>query len=74
MFFTEISLCMRDIVHQLYGVLGCSHLHLFRYSILPALSSKGLVYAKIKAGPFNGDSFLQYIEELFEHMNLYPAL
>jgi hypothetical protein len=69
----EISLRAWDTVCWLHIVVQYWYSCLFRYTMLPALSSEGLIYAKVKAGPFNGDSFLQYIEEVLEHMNPYPA-
>ncbi|KAF9780466.1 hypothetical protein BJ322DRAFT_1011813 [Thelephora terrestris] len=40
---------------------------------LRAQRSEGLVYTKIIVGPYDGDSFVRYIENLVEHMNPYPA-
>ncbi|KAF9787101.1 hypothetical protein BJ322DRAFT_1003074 [Thelephora terrestris] len=56
-------------------VSNCRYLALYspRYTMLPALSSEGLVYTKIIVGPYDGDSFVRYIENLVEHMNPYPA-
>ena len=44
-----------------------------RFTLLPALSSKGPIYAEIKNGPHNGESFLQYLDNLLLHMNEYPT-
>ena len=41
--------------------------------LLPALSSKGPIYAEIKIGPHNGESYLEYLDNLPLHMNTYPA-
>jgi hypothetical protein len=46
----------------------------FRYSLLPALCSDGIIYCDIKVGAYDGSSFFSYIEELLKHMNPWPAL
>jgi DDE superfamily endonuclease len=45
----------------------------FRFSLLPALSQEGIIYSDIRMGSYDGDSFLEYLEGLLEHMNPYPA-
>lgn len=56
------------------------HVHCFgtttdsrRFTLLPALSSEGPIYAEVKIGPHNGESFLKYLDNLLLHMNAYPA-
>ena len=44
-----------------------------RFTLLPTLSSEGPIYAEIKVGPHNGESFLEYLDNLLLHMNPYPA-
>lgn len=46
---------------------------LARYSILPALSLDGLLYSDVRAGSFDGDGFLEFLDGLLEFMNPYPA-
>ncbi|KIJ22971.1 hypothetical protein M422DRAFT_196484, partial [Sphaerobolus stellatus SS14] len=44
----------------------------FMYSLLPALCSDGIIYADIRKGAYNGPAFIQYIEDLLDHMNPKP--
>lgn len=46
---------------------------LFRYSILPALTTQGMIYSKIKLGSYDGDTFTDYIAKLLLQMNPWPA-
>ncbi|KAJ7202543.1 hypothetical protein GGX14DRAFT_370262 [Mycena pura] len=48
-------------------------LFLHRYSLLPALSTEGIIYSHIKTGGYNGDQFLLWLEGLLQVMNRYPA-
>jgi len=41
--------------------------------MLPAILAKGLIYEHIKVGSYNGDEFLQWLEDLLVIMNPYPA-
>lgn len=44
-----------------------------RYSILPALTLDGILYAQIVPGSFNGNTFKIFLEGLLECMNPYPG-
>ncbi|KAJ7189359.1 hypothetical protein GGX14DRAFT_306688, partial [Mycena pura] len=44
-----------------------------RYSLLPALTTDGIIYSHIKTGGYNGDQFLLWLEGLLAVMNPYPA-
>lgn len=44
-----------------------------RYSILPALTTEGIIYSHITVGSYDGDKFLQWLAGLLEIMNPYPA-
>ncbi|KAJ7638059.1 hypothetical protein B0H17DRAFT_960905 [Mycena rosella] len=39
----------------------------------PALSTESIIYSHIKAGGYNGDQFLLWLEGLAAVMNPYPA-
>jgi transposase len=43
------------------------------YSILPALTSEGIIYSDIKIGSWDGEHFLEFLDGLLEHMNPFPA-
>jgi hypothetical protein len=45
-----------------------------RFSILPALTLDGIICSSIELGAFNGDTFLDFITELLQEMNPYPAV
>ncbi|KAJ7580330.1 hypothetical protein C8J56DRAFT_735977, partial [Mycena floridula] len=45
----------------------------FRYSLLPALTLDGVIYCQVKAGGYNGDEFMDWLEGLLEIMNPFPA-
>lgn len=45
----------------------------FRYSILPALSLDGMLFASIVEGSFNATLFTEFIELLLDRMNPYPG-
>jgi len=44
-----------------------------RYSVLPALSLEGIIYATIKQGSFDGEAFITFLRGLLPRMNPYPA-
>jgi hypothetical protein len=44
-----------------------------RYSLLPAITSTGIIYCEVKKGGYDGDSFLRWLEGLLDRMNPYPA-
>ena len=44
----------------------------FRFSLLPALSSDGIIFSDIREGTYNGVAFIEYIEHLLAHMNPWP--
>lgn len=43
------------------------------YSLLPALSLDGIIYSTIKEGSFDGSAFTDFITNLLEVMQPYPA-
>jgi DDE superfamily endonuclease len=42
-------------------------------SVLPAITTEGIIYSHIKEGSYNGDQFLVWLEGLLQRMNPYPA-
>ncbi|KIO15672.1 hypothetical protein M407DRAFT_86870, partial [Tulasnella calospora MUT 4182] len=48
-------------------------LHLFRHSLLPTLSLDGILYTQIVEGSFTGESFLNFVLNLLEHMQPFLA-
>lgn len=44
-----------------------------RYSLLPALSFDGMLWAKVVEGSFTSDLFYEFIEELLTRMAPFPA-
>ncbi|KAJ3719076.1 hypothetical protein DFJ43DRAFT_980232, partial [Lentinula guzmanii] len=44
-----------------------------RYSMLPALTTDGIIYSHIKLGGYSGDEFLTWLSGLLEVMNPYPS-
>jgi hypothetical protein len=44
-----------------------------RYSILPAITTSGIIYSHIKTGSYNGEQFLDWLEGLLQVVNPYPA-
>lgn len=44
-----------------------------RFSILPALSLDGFLFASIVEGSYNAALFAEFIETLLEHMNPFPG-
>jgi len=65
----------RSMGHAPKGSRACKHTYFQRgdrFSILPALSLRGIIHVNITRGSFNGDSFLAYIGELVNVMNPYP--
>lgn len=46
---------------------------MFSYSVLPAISTSGIIYSHIKIGGYNGDDFLLWLEGLLGQMNRYPS-
>lgn len=44
-----------------------------RYSLLPAITTDGIIYSHIKVGGYNGEQFLEYLDGLTCQMNPYPA-
>ena len=45
----------------------------FRYSLLPALSSEGIIFSEVREGTYDGPAFVAYVEKLLLHMNPWPA-
>jgi hypothetical protein len=45
----------------------------YRYSLLPALSLDGIIYAQIIEGSFSTPSFLEFIQGVLAKMNPFPA-
>ena len=45
----------------------------FSYSMLPAITTEGIIYSHIKTGSYNGDQFIQWLEGLLRVMNPYPG-
>ena len=43
------------------------------YSLLPAITTTGIIYSHIKVGGYNGDGFLEWLDVLLVVMNPYPA-
>lgn len=43
-----------------------------RYSVLPALTLDGVIYSEVRFGAFNGDMFLDFLDNLLEVMNPHP--
>jgi hypothetical protein len=43
-----------------------------RYSLLPAITTDGIIYSHIKVGGYNGDQFIEYLQGLLNVMNPYP--
>jgi hypothetical protein len=52
----------------------CKFVRGTRYSILPAITTDGIIYSHIKVGGYNGEEFLQYLDGLTAKMNPYPGL
>lgn len=46
---------------------------IFRYSLLPALSMDGMIYAKIVEGSFTAELFQEFISSLLDRMQPFPA-
>jgi hypothetical protein len=46
---------------------------IYRYSVLPALSLDGILYAHITKGSFNTESFSSFIAGLLDQMWSYPS-
>lgn len=44
-----------------------------RFSLLPALTLEGIIHLSIKEGSFDGEAFLNFIRELLDMMEPYPA-
>lgn len=44
-----------------------------RYSLLPALSSEGMIWVKIVEGSFTSERFREFIEGLLDRMQPFPA-
>lgn len=42
------------------------------YSMLPAVTTNGIIYSDIKVGGNNGDEFLSWLEGLLQQMHPYP--
>ena len=55
------------------AMLSAVRLTAFRYSLLPALSLNGMLYAKIVEGSFTTKLFLQFLNGLLDRMNPFPA-
>jgi transposase len=45
----------------------------FRYSLLPALSLDGMIYAKVVEGSFTSSLFRDFLEGVLDHMQPFPA-
>ncbi|KAJ6453021.1 hypothetical protein C8R47DRAFT_929653, partial [Mycena vitilis] len=45
----------------------------YRYSLLPAITTEGIIYSHIKEGGYNGDQFLLWLEGMLRVMSPYPA-
>ena len=45
----------------------------FSYSMLPALSLEGVIYSDIVKGLYDGEKFVQFVDELTSVMNPYPG-
>lgn len=43
------------------------------YSLLPAITTDGIIFSHIKLGGYNGEQFLLWLEGLLKVMNPYPA-
>ena len=43
------------------------------YSLLPAITTDGIIFSHVKVGGYNGDQFLLWLEGLLKVMNPYPA-
>jgi hypothetical protein len=44
-----------------------------RYSLLPAKSTEGIIWAKVVEGSFTAKRFYDFIEELLSRMQPFPA-
>jgi hypothetical protein len=51
----------------------CSLTSFPSYSLLPAITTDGIIFSHIKVGGYNGDQFLLWLEDLLKVMNPYPA-
>jgi len=51
----------------------CKFVRGVRYSLLPAITVDGIIYSHIKAGGYNGEEFLEYLDGLTAQMNPYPG-
>jgi hypothetical protein len=47
--------------------------HSVSFSVLPALSTDGIIYSDIKVGSWNGEDFLGFLDGLLKNMNVYPG-
>lgn len=63
------TVCWRAIFCELTGGLTC----IDRYSILPAITLDGIIECTIIEGSFNTELFTEFIEDLLEKMQPFPA-
>ena len=45
----------------------------FSYSVLLALSLEGVIFSDIVKGSYDGEKFIQFVDELTNVMNPYPG-
>ncbi|KAJ3978476.1 hypothetical protein F5890DRAFT_1375534, partial [Lentinula detonsa] len=45
----------------------------YRYSLLPALTTDGIIYSHVKLGGYSGEEFLTWLHGLLDVMNPYPG-
>jgi hypothetical protein len=43
-----------------------------RYSLLPALCTKGIIYSAVREGSWDGESFVSFVFNLMPYMNPWP--
>ncbi|KAF8586316.1 hypothetical protein K439DRAFT_1341324, partial [Ramaria rubella] len=44
-----------------------------RFSLLPALTTEGVIYSEVRLGSYDSTAFAAYIKELMTHMQPWPA-
>lgn len=70
--YGSASLCEEEgSCHSISAVSNLTDL--YRYSLLPALSLDGMLYAKIVEGSFTTVKFKGFLEGLLDHMQPFPA-
>lgn len=60
-------------VHHIYMYFYWNSRYSCRYSLLPALASTGIIYAKVIEGSFTALRFYAFIEALLTQMQPFPA-